>query len=178
MCRSLILKWSGVCVVMSINKNDVQVCYLCNQPLDGEINVDHVPPRQFYGKAIRKRHNPNLLTLRVHKRCNQQYQHDEDYFVNTLIPLVHDTYAGNVVLRDDLEKYRNRQQVGLMQKVLREFDNRPSGLILPRGKVVKRLDGQRVHRIAWKIVRGLYFYHEGKVLPERLLQNSSCQAIQ
>lgn len=50
--------------------------------------------------------------------------------------------------------------------VLNEFETNPSGLVLPGGKVVKRFDGQRIRRIAWKIVRGLHFYHTAEILPE------------
>ncbi|MFZ0496763.1 MAG: hypothetical protein WCB09_04070 [Methylocella sp.] len=48
-----------------------------------------------------------------------------------------------------------------------EFEPLPSGLILPGGKVVKRFDGERLRRVAWKMVRGLHFYHTGEVLPEQ-----------
>jgi hypothetical protein len=38
--------------------------------------------------------------------------------------------------------------------------------LLPRGKVVKRFQGDRIHRVAWKIVRGLAFHHLGEVYPD------------
>ena len=50
--------------------------------------------------------------------------------------------------------------------VLNEFDQKPSGIILPGGKVIKGFRGQRVRRIAWKMVRGLHLLHTGVVLPE------------
>jgi len=54
------------------------------------------------------------------------------------------------------------------EMVLKEFDERPSGLILPFGKVAKRFDGERVWRVVWKIVRGLFFKEIGQVLPDDL----------
>jgi hypothetical protein len=48
--------------------------------------------------------------------------------------------------------------------VLREFEPRPSGLVLPGNKVVKRFNRARISRVAWKIVRGLYFHHHNEVL--------------
>jgi hypothetical protein len=51
-----------------------------------------------------------------------------------------------------------------VRKVLREFDPRPSGLVLPGNQVVQRIDGERISRVAWKIVRGLYFHHHNEVL--------------
>ncbi|MGD0917050.1 MAG: hypothetical protein ABSB22_11390 [Thermodesulfobacteriota bacterium] len=50
--------------------------------------------------------------------------------------------------------------------VLKEFDKRPSGLILPFGKVAKRFDGQRVWRVVWKIMRGLFLKEIGRFLPD------------
>src|SRR5262245_47178100 len=63
-------------------------CYLCGLELTGEINDDHVPPRQFYAQELRQAHNPNLLTIPAHKSCNASYQQDEEYFVHTMIPLL------------------------------------------------------------------------------------------
>jgi hypothetical protein len=54
----------------------------------------------------------------------------------------------------------------LGRAVLEEFDVRPSGIVLPNGKIVKRLK-PRVHRVAWKIARGLFFIETGRILPER-----------
>jgi hypothetical protein len=42
----------------------------------------------------------------------------------------------------------------------------PAGLTLPPNLVAKRIEGGRVHRVAWKIIRGLYFHRFGQVLPE------------
>ena len=46
------------------------------------------------------------------------------------------------------------------------MDSRPSGLILPGDKAVLRVDGARIKRVVWKIVRGLWFLEHGKALPE------------
>ena len=59
---------------------------------------------------------------------------------------------------------------------MREFEERPSGLHLPSNLVLKRLDGDRITRVAWKLVRGLYFLETGSVLAEvseRLSSGSS-----
>ena len=51
-------------------------------------------------------------------------------------------------------------------KVLKEFDKNPSGLILPDDLTIKRFEGNRVFRILWKILRGLFFIEYSKFLPE------------
>ncbi len=142
------------------------ICYLCGDVLCDPISRDHVPPQQLFSDEIRKLRNPNLLTIPVHQRCNAAYQYDEDYFVNSLVPLAHDSRTGASVLAEVFKKYAQGENVGLVEKVAREFAERPSGLYLPGGKEVKRIEGDRVHRVAWKIVRGLYFHEFGRFLPE------------
>lgn len=143
------------------------VCYLCGQPLEPPIGWDHVPPRQFFAAAVRKAHNlSKLLTIAVHDGCNKAYQLDEDYFVHTLMPFARGSYSGQAIYNDVLGKFRRGQKVGLTRRVLKEFEPRPSGLVLPGNKVIKRFQGARVQRVAWKIVRGLYFHHHGIALPE------------
>ena len=54
----------------------------------------------------------------------------------------------------------------MFQAVRQEFEEHPSGLHLPGGRVIKRFDGDRVNRVAWKLVRGLYFRETSTVLPD------------
>ena len=115
---------------------------------------------------VRKNNSPQLVTIPVHDACNKAYQFDEDYFVHTLMPFAKLTHAGNAIYKDVLDKYRAGKKVGLTRSVLNEFEPMPSGLVLPGGKVVKRFKGARIRRIAWKIVRGLYFQHQNMALPE------------
>lgn len=107
-----------------------------------------------------------LLTIPVHQACNSAYKADEDYFVHALMPFARGTVAGDAVYSHVLGAYRKGHNSGLVRKVLAEFEPRPSGLILPGNKVVKRFDGKRIQRVAWKIVRGLFFHHFGEVYPE------------
>lgn len=141
-------------------------CYLCGKALSSPTSRDHVPPRQLFSDEIRRAHNLNLLTIPVHAVCNRAYQVDEDYFANTLAPFARGSVAGDAFLEEVFGKYAQGKKVGLVHKVIAEFDDRPSGLVLPDGLVVKRFEGERLARVAWKIVRGLYFHHRNEVLPE------------
>ncbi len=140
-------------------KDKIEICYLCGKRLGGkeDINYDHVPPRQFYPSAIRKNTNLNLFTLPTHTACNKSYQKDEDYFVHSLGILAKDSYAGNELWKDISHQIKRPKSKGLVKKILGEFDKRPSGIILPNGKIAKRFDGKRARRVIWKILRGLYF---------------------
>lgn len=143
------------------------ICYLCAQPLSKPVNVDHVPAQQLFPPALRKEHGPlQLLTIPVHNACNTAYKADEDYFVHALMPFARGTVAGNAVYSHVLGAYKAGHNAGLVKKVLGEFEPRPSGLALPGNKVVKRFDGKRIQRVAWKIVRGLLFNDFDEVYPE------------
>jgi hypothetical protein len=142
------------------------LCYLCGHPLTAPTSVDHVPPKQLYAKEIRKKHSPNLRTIKVHAGCNKSFQHDEDYFVNTLAPFARGSYAGTALLQEVFAKYAAGEKQKLVGKVLNEFQHAPGGILLPPSLVAKRFEGDRLHRVAWKIVRGLYFQEFGEVLPE------------
>ena len=132
-----------------------------------------MPPKQLYTQDIRKLHSPNLLTIPVHEACNKSYHHDEDYFINTLAPFAKGSYSGDFLLRDIFKKYSNDVKRSLVQKTLDEFERNPSGLILPPNLVAKRFEGARLHRVAWKIMRGLYFHRFSQVLPESKLNSLS-----
>lgn len=124
--------------------------------------------QQIFAPDLRRKYNiSKLLTLEVHEACNAAYKKDEDYFVRTLMPFARGSEAGNAIYAKVLKDYRGGKQIPLTNKVLSEFDPRPAGLVLPGGKVVKRFDGERVKRIAWKMVRGLHLHHTGEVLPEK-----------
>lgn len=78
------------------------------------------------------------------------------------------SYAGNELYNHILAKYRRGEGVKLVQKVLAEFETRPGRLVLPGNQVLKRFQGERIRRVAWKIVRGLHFHRTGELLPENL----------
>jgi hypothetical protein len=147
---------------------ETKICYLCGKPLAPPANVDHPVMQQLFAPEIRRKHNiSKLITFEVHQACNTAYQSDEDYFVRSLLPFARGSVAGNAIYTKVLHEFRTGKQVPLTKMVLNEFDPNPSGLFLPGGKVVKRFNGERLRRVAWKMVRGLYFHHIGDVLPEK-----------
>jgi hypothetical protein len=93
-------------------------------------------------------------------------------------PVASDTYAGRAAFDEIIRKFRRGTKRGLSVKVLNEFEPRPSGLVLPENKVVKRFEGERIERVVWKIVRGLYFHHHSVVLPGTLPVHVSLTRLQ
>ena len=143
-------------------------CYLCGRPLSCPTSRDHCPPRTLFSPEIRQQHNlSQLIAIRVHKNCNASYQRDEEYFKATLVPFARGSVAGDPIYSKFIADSReNERKLILAESILREFEPRPGGLHLPSGLVVKRQDGARIKRVAWKIVRGLNFHHHSTVLPE------------
>lgn len=145
-------------------------CYLCGRPLSCPTSKDHCPPRALFTPEIRQQYNlSRLITLPVHRDCNESYSNDEEYFIATLVPFAPGSEAGNSIFNKLIgDTYGNEPKHRLAKKILREFEERPSGLHLPSGLVIKRQENDRIKRIAWKIVRGLHYYHSGSLLPESI----------
>ena len=77
-----------------------------------------------------------------------------------------DSYSGRELWADISKNLERHEGKRLGQIILQEFDPRPGGLILPNNKVVKKYDSNRINRILWKIVRGIFFKETGRFLPE------------
>ena len=144
------------------------VCYLCDQLLVEPTNNDHVPPQSFFAPSVRKAEKPQLLTIRVHEGCNTSFRLDEEYFGYSLTPFALGSCAGNALNKHMREKSHRMKNRRLVMQILGEVEPRPAGLVLPGGKVVKRFDSNRIERVIWKIVRGLFSHHHGKTLPQKL----------
>lgn len=143
-----------------------ECCYLCGQALD-EYNADHVPPRRIFPTAMRPGLKGGLLTLRTHPACQKAYQRDEEYFFNTLLPGALQSGVGPHLAEDFKGLIgRDRPSAKLSETVRRQFEDRPSGLVLPNGLLVQRVEGSRLTRVVWKITRGLFAHHKGLFLPE------------
>ena len=125
-----------------------------------------MPPRQFFPESLRQTDTQlNLTTLRVHHDCNCSYQKDEDYFVWAIGPVAAETRSG-AGLWTDLSRQTDRPQGrALLRKSFKEmlFPDRP--IRLPGGRMPKKFDGERVWRIIWKIVRGVFYVETKRVLP-------------
>jgi len=146
----------------------VDTCYLCNQPVrDDSRSRDHVPPLQLFAPSIRKRFNPHkLTTLPAHKSCNQDFGRDEEYFAHSLAAVAVGSPTADALVRHHGDRLWSGRAVGLVNKVIESFEDRPSGLSLPERKLVLRVEGDRIRRVAWKIVRGLFRLEHGAHLPE------------
>jgi hypothetical protein len=140
------------------------ICYLCGKEITDKKagDLDHVPPQRIFAKSIRKEQPLQLSTVRVHKKCNQDYKPDEEYFFTALIGEAHSP-AGHEAWKDLKETFKDPAHQGLLKQVLSEFGT----IELSVGKIARFPQWTRLQRVSWKIVRGLYFIETGKVLPEQ-----------
>ncbi len=142
-------------------------CYLCGKTIEGAASADHVPPQQFFAPALRQRFNlDRLATLPSHRACNIGFGKDEEYVVNALVPAAMGSPTANVLIDHHASRFKSGKATGLGWKILKSFDRKPPGVDLPDELVGIHLEGERVKRVAWKIVRGLHVLEYGSVLPE------------
>ena len=146
-------------------------CYLCGNviernPHDAEmkLSMDHVPPRQFFPQPLRRQMNPNLDVAPSHKKCNNDYKNDEDYFYHSLYLLVanNNTCMAQAMLTDFTRRSQKNQTPALLGKICSQASTiTAGGIILPPGAIVVPIDEARIHRVAGKIARGVLFLSAG-----------------
>jgi hypothetical protein len=149
-----------------------KVCYLCGNTIESKLNndpmglsMDHVPPKQFYLKQIRERENLNLQLAPSHKKCNEDYKLDGEYFYHSLYPIVADNNPkmGNIFLQDMKRRSQKPQTPAMVREILSmKFTTTEGGIHLPKGKVGIYRDELRLQRVAAKIVRGILFLSTGR----------------
>ncbi len=82
-------------------------------------------------------------------------------------PLALGSYSANALWKDIRRSFDRLQGIRLGKMIFKEYEDRPSGLILPNNKVLKKYNGVRARRVLWKIARGLFFDVHGKYLPNK-----------
>lgn len=151
-------------------------CYLCGNPVehsprDGEMRLsrDHIPPRQFFPQPLRKQVNPNLDVAPSHKKCNNAYKDDEDYFYASLYTLVANgnSRMANVIFSDFVRRSKKQQTPAMLRKIFADASGiSAGGIVLPPGRIEVHVDEARIQRIAGKIARGILFLSTGIFAPE------------
>ncbi|MEP6779514.1 MAG: hypothetical protein ABJC26_06460 [Gemmatimonadaceae bacterium] len=148
----------------------LEICYLCGIAIEGVISRDHVPPQQLFAPAIRKQFKlTDLITRPSHPECNNAYGRDEEYAINAMTPLARGSIAADALAKHHADRFQAGKSVGLGKKILASFDNRPSGLHLPGGRVAMKVEGARIRRVMWKIVRGLWSFSTTPYFRKQLL---------
>ena len=143
-------------------------CYLCGGPLRRSKSKDHCPPKVLFPKEMRIQLNASqLITIPTHEECNRSYREDEEYFEHVM----HLFSAGSTAGKYAFDKFKQilterteTQKLGM--HILRSLDLPRIGPISSAEEMMKRISRERIERVAWKIVRGLYLHHHRAILPE------------
>lgn len=130
--------------------------------------MDHIPPRQFFPQPLRKMTNPNLAVAASHKKCNNAYKDDEEYFYHSLYPLVANTNQN--MAQAIFTDFVRRRTAGQTPSLIRQIFSGASaitqgGIILPHGRIEFTVDLARIERIAIKIALGVLFLETGLCFP-------------
>ena len=148
-----------------------QTCYLCGMGIEkAELSDDHVPPKAFYPKDIRD--GLNLQTAPSHKKCNEDYRKDEEYFQHAFLVEVLNKRPSIVshLVRDFSRRAEKSQTPAMIRRVLKGVSNiTPGGIYLPSGMLQVGIDQLRTERIVLKIARGLFYIENKNFVP---LQNA------
>ena len=145
-------------------------CYLCSRPLHGQISKDHCPPLALFTSNIRRSHNlSQLITIPVHKDCNSSYQRDEEYFKAIMILFAPGSNVGDSVFDEFMDIFRiTKRKLSLTVRIIKEFASKINDDDIPAVIGENHEQDDRIIRVGWKIVRGLYYHHHGVILPESL----------
>jgi len=152
------------------------ICYLCGNVVERgttddqmKLSMDHVPPKQFFPKQIRIDENLNLEKVPSHKKCNNKYKDDEDYFYHSLYPLVanRNPNIAQVIFKDFARRSHNPQTPAMLRSIFSNASRTTKGgIILPANRVEIIVDIARIQRIAGKIARGVLFLSNKTFFPE------------
>jgi len=141
--------------------------------------MDHVPPKQFFPKEIRVDENLNLAKAPSHKKCNNEYKDDEDYFYHSLYPLVANSNPnmGALIFKDFARRSHNPQTPAVLRSIFSDGSaTTTGGIILPANKVEINVDLARIERIAGKVARGVLFLSKQTFFPEsRIVDMRLCE---
>jgi hypothetical protein len=119
--------------------NTTQICYLCGNVIDPnsvqdqfKLTRDHIPPKQFSPKQIRIDENLNLEWAPSHKKCNNDYKDDEDYFYHSLYPLVANSNPrmAQMVFQDFKRRSHNPQTPAMLRDIFSSACRISSGGIM------------------------------------------------
>jgi hypothetical protein len=154
---------------------DPRLCYLCGEPIElqpedpgSELSMDHVPPKQFFPKELRDNESLNLWVAPTHRRCNEGYRADEEYFYHCMYPLVGkiNPRMGMTIFRDFERRARKPQTPAMLRRILSTCTTvTEGGIYLPSGIVQFKAHRFRIQNVVLKIARGLFYLDHQRYIP-------------
>jgi hypothetical protein len=152
---------------MSVRDKTNETCYLCGKSIEkSSLSRDHVPPKAFFPKEVRD--GLNLCVAPSHKKCNEDYRKDEEYFQHSLfVEVLNQQPPITKNLRNDFLRRSQKSQTPAMIRNILEGTSTitAGGIHLPSGKYVFGIDQHRIEKVVLKIARGLFYLDNESFLP-------------
>lgn len=149
------------------------ICHLCgNEILAEDKSREHIPPKKVFPTVVLivNQNSINLKTEFTHKKCNNSYSSDEEYFKCSVgIMTDPDKPLGREVLKEIIATINSKKSTKFKKLILNEFSGQsPAGVFFPHGHMSKIIDMRRVTRVIWKIYRGIHYSEKSEILSEKL----------
>lgn len=160
---------------MTKKKTKIGTCALCGN--EAELTREHIPPKGIFLKPRPK----NTITVFSCEKCNQDTKLDDEYFRFWVTAGAHPNSKLSEVWKNKVVGSSFKRRPGLLRKIqddhkrllehhaknpLRTYDDEVvSDELLSRCYMV---NAERINRVACKIVKGLYFHHFNKPLPNNV----------
>lgn len=138
---------------MSLEKLIDKKCYWCGSQA---ISVDHVPPENLFEKPYPN----NLITVPACKKHNECFFSDEEWFRNYII--------GMSFLKRGIRMWADKGKRSVQRNLKIGNEMKANLIDIDDGLTAIKFDKERTSRVIEKIVRGLYFHHFKKRLPEKI----------
>lgn len=137
-------------------------CIYCGNNFEkSEMTKDHIPPKSLFTKP---RPN-NLITVYVCKNCNSKRSKDDEYMKIKL------NFRKNIATNPDYSKNLESIFNGLKRKESKKLLNQLNSETNYFDNTFY-IDNLRLEKVNEDIVRGLYFYHTKKTIPESYIIKS------
>lgn len=140
------------------------ICYLCGQ--EGADTKENIPPRCFFPQGERDK----IIKVPAHFKCNQEWGDAIEYFRNQLVGIsaMTNPTAHSILTTKGTRSLRRNQP--LLRKIIGDLRRKidictPGGIYLRTQPGIK-IDSGLLKKFVIHMVRGLYYYHKGSVLPE------------
>lgn len=170
---------------MAVKKTKLGICSICGN--EDELTKEHIPPKGIFLKPRPK----NTITVLSCKRCNHDTKLDDEYFRFWVTAGAHPNSKLSDVWKSKVVGSSFKRSPALLKKIqddhkkllnhhasipLKTYENE----IVPDELLYRcyMVDGERIDRVARKIVRGLYFHHFSKPLPHNVELTVSNEPIQ
>jgi len=146
-------------------KSVIGECTYCGNL--ARLTNDHVPPKALFPSP----RPSNLTTVPACNDCNHAASLDDEYF--RLVLVLRQDLSSNASavagIEAALRGLRRRQGIGLRKSFLSSFQEvelrTPSGIYLGKGGTYEP-DLQRLIRVAERTVRGLFYSHKRRRIPD------------